>query len=53
MMGTSSQFNDDVQLNIYAHLAQTSTIEQGSKETFVQAWSSLLNNNVNLNIQFN
>ena len=48
IMGTSFQFHDDVQLNI---LPKDS--EFGSKETFVQGWSYHLNNNGNLNIQFN
>ena len=50
-MGTSFQFHDGVQLKFYLHLAQNAASELGSKETFVKAWSYLLNNNGNLNIK--
>ena len=55
IMGTSSQFHDGVQLKIYLHLAQRYyTIHMDwVQETFVKTWSSLLNNNGNLNVQFN
>ena len=53
IMGTSSQFNDGVQLNIFPTYSSDTTSKLNSKETFVKAWSSLLNNNRNLNIQLN
>ena len=53
IMGTSSQFNDGVQLNIFPTYSSDTTSKLDSKETFVKAWSSLLNNNRNLNIQLN
>ena len=52
-MGTSSQFNDGVQLNIFPTYSSDTTSKLDSKETFVKAWSSILNNNRNLNIQLN
>ena len=49
IMGASSKFHDGVQLNILATLSLRDTApEMGSKEAFVKAWSSLLNNNGNL-----
>ena len=54
IMGTSSQFHDGAQLKFYPHLAQRYyTLLDWVQETFVKAWSSLLNNNGNLNVQFN
>ena len=54
IMGTSSQFHDGAQLKFYPHLAQRyHTLLDWVQETFVKAWSSLLNNNGNLNVQFN
>ena len=53
IMGTSSQFNDGVQLNIFPTYSSDTTSKLDSKETFVKAWSSLLNNNRNLNLQLN
>ena len=49
IMGTSSRFHDGVQLNILPTLSLLDTAsELSSKETFVKAWSSLLNNKGNL-----
>ena len=54
IMGTSSQFHDGAQLKFYPHLAQRYyTLLDWVQETFVKTWSSLLNNNGNLNVQFN
>ena len=54
IMGTSSQFHDGAQLKFYPHLAQRYyTLLDWVQETFVKASSSLLNNNGNLNVQFN
>ena len=48
IMGTS-QFHDGVQLNILPTLSLLDTAsELDSEETFVKAWSSLLNNKGNL-----
>ena len=53
IMGTSSQFHDGTQLKFYQDLAQRYyTRLDWVQETFVKAWSSLLNNNGNLNVQF-
>ena len=54
IMGASSQFHDGAQLTFYPHLAQRYyTLLDWVQETFVKTWSSLLNNNGNLNVQFN
>ena len=55
-MGTSSEFHDGVQLKFYENLAQRYyTLPDWVQKTFVtvKAWSSLLNNNGNLNVQSN
>ena len=53
-MGTSSQFHDGAQLKFYPHLAQRYyALQDYAQETFAKAWSSLLNNNGNLNVWFN
>ena len=54
IMRTLSQFHDGAQLKFYPHLAQRYyTLLDWVQETFVKTWSSLLNNNGNLNVQFN
>ena len=54
IMETSSQFHDGAQLKLYRNLAQRYyTLLEWIQETFVKAWSSLLNNNANLNVQSN
>ena len=54
IMGLSSQFHDGVKLKFYPHVAQRYyTFLDWVQEAFVKAWSSLLNNNGNLNVQFN
>ena len=54
IMETSSQFHDGAQLKLYRNLAQRCyTLLEWTQETFVKAWSSLLNNNANLNVQSN
>ena len=52
-MGAFSQSHDGAQLKFYPHLVQRYYFWIGFKETFVNSWSSLLNNNGNLNVQFN
>ena len=55
-MGTSSEFHDGAQLKFYENLAQRYyTLPDWFQKTFVtvKAWSSLLNNNGNLNVQSN
>ena len=54
IMETSSQFHDGARLKLYRNLAQRYyTLLEWTQETFVKAWSSLLNNNANLNVQSN
>ena len=54
IMGPSSQFHGGAKLKIYPDLAQRYyTLQKTFQETFVKVWSSLLNNNGNLNVQFN
>ena len=51
---TSSQFYDGARLKFYPNLAQRYyTLLDWVQKTFVKAWSSLLNNNANLNVQSN
>ena len=50
IMGTSSQFHDGVQLKFYPNLAQRYYTLDWVQETFLKAWSSLLNNNGNPNV---
>ena len=54
IMETSSQFHDGALLKMYPNLAHRCyTLLDWAQETFVKTWSSLLNNNGNLNVESN
>ena len=51
-MGIFSQFHDGAQFKFYPHVAQRYyKLLDGIQRTFVKSWSSLLNNDGNLNVQ--
>ena len=53
IMGISSQFHDAVHLNILRTLSSEILLLFFVQKNLVKAWSSILNNNGNFNVQFN
>ena len=54
IIGNFSQLHDGTQLNVLPTLSsEILLLNWVEKKTFMKAWSSLLNNNGNLHVQFN